>query len=236
MNATGCRATGSGVAPPRVGIHHGASAGPPRKARGERGGGVNLASGRRNSTATRYSAGWAEIGTCGSAIAALMRCWNSVSAVAACIASGLSQWATLTSWNRDCDERARCSRESTNPGLVLISAARPHHSAMNASTCCAGTSKTLISVTGEPFAGWLFGFMEKSPESIEDCVDRRVTQRKSASWQVAQSAVLPDHLGSAGRRRGRHPGEPLTGEVCAFGVGERGHPSSPMMPRHLPLP
>src|SRR5262249_29857740 len=132
----------------------------PRPAGGA-GGRWSPGAGAGKSAGARCRGGWAGSGTCGAA-AARTRCWNPVSPVASWNASRLSQWATLTSWNRAWGDRARCSRVPRNPGLVLISAARSRQPAMNSSMCWAGISNTLISVTGELLADWLSWLM-KSP-------------------------------------------------------------------------
>ena len=148
--------------------------------------------GPQNSAATWHRAALAEIGTCGSVVAALMRTWNSVSAVAAHNVSWLSQWAALTGWNRVCDERA------VQPGIQeaglgghqrgTLAALRDEHGKVFGRTL-----KTLISVAGELVAGWLSWFMRKASD-----------RRDRPGWVVftcrrGQSPAAS--LGSAGSSR-----------------------------------
>jgi hypothetical protein len=67
--------------------------------------------------------------------------------------------ATLTIWERVREERARCSRESRNPGAVLMILARLRHCAMNALIRSIGTILTPFSVRKQPHRRMCSGLM-----------------------------------------------------------------------------
>jgi hypothetical protein len=65
----------------------------------------------------------------------------------------------LTLWERVREERARCSRESRNPGAVLMIFARLRHCAMNVLIRSIGTILTPFSVRKQPHRRMCSGLM-----------------------------------------------------------------------------